>query len=263
MVQDFLREMQKIGRSLRDLDPGDIGEHNVPRRCCFVVASQRHPMDQSAFTDARKAANMFIRADFKMFFFANPEYPEFYAWLTFFLESVTEYLAIVFTGFPMIAPDGGPGDGHPFTIKGRELPPSRIFKLVKEHKHPASRLTFVINGCPAVESWSNGGSETQKLSFSTSGSTMRPPRMLAFSGEMVERVLLLSATPRLDSAVKDRARKGVSHFMAELARAAKADPVKSAAELVEEVGLKMRDFGEEIVGYASSNDVDTETPFLL
>lgn len=263
MVQDFLREMQKIGRSLRDLDPGDIGQCNVPQRCCFVVASQRSAMDQSAFTDARKCAKMFIRADFKVFFLANPEYHEFYAWITFFLETVTEYLSIVFTGFPMVAPDGGPGEGHPFVIKGRELPPSRVFKIVKEYKHPASRLTFVINGCPAVESWSNGGAETQKLSFSTSGSTMRPPRMIAFGGEMVERVLLLTATPRLDAAVKDRARKGVSNFMAELARAAKADPVKSAAELVEEVGVTLRKFGEEIVGYASSNDVDTETPFLL
>jgi hypothetical protein len=263
MARDFIRDLQKIGRNLTNIEPGDVPTRTVSPRVSFLVISQRSLLDPSAFYDGFKAAKMFRRADFQLYFLVNPDYAEFYAWITFFLELVPEYLAVVLTGFPVTAPDGGPGEGHPFVIKNREIPPSRLFKLVNEFKNAKSRLTLILNGCPAVESWSNAGTEAQKMLFSTSSSIQAPVLVKSFEGSVPDRVVLLSAAPRLDVPLKDRSRSGVSHFIRELSIATKADPILSAAELVDLLAPKLRKIGEEIVGYSSAGGVDTGTPFLL
>lgn len=263
MALNGLRDLQQLGRRINGVDPGDFNLKDTPPRVCFVVVSERKNFGQDAFTDAVKAARMFIRADFRVYFLENPEYPDFYAWMTFFLDAVSEYLSIVITGFPMSSPDGGPGEGHPFVIKKKEICPTRVFKIVKEFKREGSRVTFVINGCPAVESWSNEGMASQKLSFSVSSSTKLKAGVRQLNGNVGDRVLVLTTAPRLDDDVDDRMKSGASCFITELSKATKADPVKTAAEIVAVLGPKLRTHGEEIVAYASSEDVDTETPLLL
>jgi hypothetical protein len=263
MSRDFVRDLQKIGRNLSGLDPGDVGLRNLTPRTCFVVVSQRRLADVSGFYDGLKAARVFLRADFRLFFIVNPEYADLYAWLTFFLESVKEYLALVLTGFPVTNPDGSAGDGHPFVIKSREVPPSRLYKLITEFKNSDSRLTIIVNGCPAVESWSNAGMESQKLLFSTTSVTYVPTQIRAFQGQLPERMLLVTVAPRLDIAVRDRAKNGAANFLCEISKALKADPVLDLEGLVAVVSPNMRLYGEEIVAYASSVDVQTGTPFLL
>lgn len=261
MTNDCLRELQKIGRYLNNIEPGDIKQKDVSARTCFVVINQRRLLDQTGLFDALECARLFIWADFRLFFLVNPEYPDFYAWLTFFLESVPEYLSLVFTGYPMVLPQEGETEGHPFKIKGREVSPSRIFKLVKEHKNPSSRLTFILNGCPAAESWSNGGAECDKLAVSSTLSDTAEAK--SFREELPEKVLLITATPRNGANIQDRAKSGTSNFISELVKAARADPVKPASELVAEISQKLKKFGEEIVEYVSSADVGTELPFLV
>lgn len=262
MSTDVMRDLQKIGRNLNNIDPEDIGDSHVPERSCFIVACPRNLLDQSAGYDAMKAAKMFIRADFKLFFLFNPEYPQFWKWTNFFLKNTTDYLAIVLTGFPMIAPDGGPSIGLPFKIKDREVLPSKIFKFVKENKHPANRLTLLINGCGAAETWSNGGDEVQKLSFTTTSTTYRPPMVKQFSGDVPERVLLMTSCPRLDTNMQDRNPNGSSEFLTRLSHIAKADPVLNASEILDKIGPELRKCGEEVVAFASSLDIDTGAPFL-
>lgn len=263
MSIDSLRDLQKIGRHLNGLDPEDIGIKSVSPRTCFIVTAPRSQLDTSAYLDALEAARMFIQADFKMFFLTLPDYSDFYHWYTFFLKNVYEYLAVVFTGFPMKSPDGGPGVGAPFVIKDTEVSPTKIFKHVKKYKHPASRLTFVINGCPAAESWSNGGEKVDKLSFSTTSVNFKKPMISSFQNEVPERVLLITAAPRLDVTVSDRAKSGSGHFISELSKLVQNDPVLNAAEILDKLVPKLRPLGEECIVYASSYDVESETPFLL
>lgn len=263
MSIDTLRDLQKFGRHLNGLDPEDIGIKSISPRTCFIVTAPRSMLDSSAYLDAIEAAKMFTQADFKMFFLTFPEYTDFYHWYTFFLKNVYEYLAVVFTGFPMKSPDGGPGVGAPFVIKDREVSPTKIFKHVKKYKHPSSRLTFVINGCPATESWSNGGESVDKLSFSTTSLSFKKPMVSSFKNEVPERVLLITAAPRLDVTVSDRAKSGSGHFITELAKLVQNDPVLTAVEIFDKLTPKLRPLGEECVLYTSSFDVESETPFLL
>lgn len=261
MTNDCLRELQKIGRYLNNIEPGDIAQKDVPMRTCFVVVNQRRLLDQTGLYDALECARLFIWADFRVFFLVNPEYPEFYSWLTFFLETVPEYLSLVFTGYPMVLPKEGETEGHPFKIKDREVSPSKIFKLVKEYKNPLSRLTFILNGCPAAESWSNGGSECDKMAVSADLSGKLEAK--SFREELPEKVLLITATPKNGANIQDRAKNGTSNFITELVKAARADPVKPASELLEAIGEKLQKFGEEVVEYVSSADVGTSVPFLV
>jgi hypothetical protein len=174
-----------------------------------------------------------------------------------------EHLAVVLTGFPVVAPDGGSGIGHPFVIKNREVPPSRLFKIVTEFKNANSRLTILLNGCPAVESWANAGPQSQKLSFSTTALSHLPPAVRKFDGTMPQRVLLLTAAPRLDVPVVDRAKNGAANFFVLLSKVLKADPVLNTTELLDAVAPKLRMLGEEVVVFASSQDVAAGGPFLL
>lgn len=263
MSSDALRELQKTARQINNLTPDDIGVNSIPPRTCFIVASPRTLLDTSSYFDALKASRIFIRADFKVFFLISPEYCDFHLWYTFFLKNVYEYLALVFTGFPMVSPDGGPETGIPFRIKDQEVTPTKIFKELKKYKHPASRVTYLINGCPAAETWSNGGENVEKMAFSKTSLTFKQPTIQQFANELPEKVVLMTSALRLDTSVTDRAKSGFSHFISDLSTIVKNDPVLNAAEVVEKLGPLLRPHGEELIVYASSYDVESETPLLL
>ncbi|OHT02522.1 hypothetical protein TRFO_30307 [Tritrichomonas foetus] len=263
MSADAIRDLQKIGRQLNGVDPNEIGVRNLSPRTCFIVACPRDKLDTSAYLDALKAARMFIRADFKMYFLSMPEYSDFYRWFSFLLTNTYEYLSVVFTGFPMVTPSGETNIASPLLIEGRELTPTKIFKQIKKYKHPASRLTVVINGCPAVETWSNAGPQTEKLAFSKTSISFNKPVVKPFANEVPEQVLLVTAALRLDIHVDDRARNGSGYFINELSQIVKDDPVLNATEVLNQLTPRLRTHGEEAVVFASSYDVEAEKPFLL
>ena len=267
MSTDYLIDLKEIGRDLSKVDGSyNLSVNKLPQRLVLVLPCQRRLMDQEALADGYHAAQLFTQADFSLYFYVNPEYAEFCEWISFFLENVHEYLAIVITGFPIITPDGAPAIGIPFTIKDREILPSRLLSIIRKHKAPDSRLTLLINGCPAVETWSNEGEKSQKLSFSVTSSSFQKPIVRSFKGEkeIPEHVLLVTSCPRLDAqSIKPRTKTNIGLLISELINETQKDPVKSAADLIEVISPHMRTNGMEAVFYGSSSDVVSETPFLL
>ena len=267
MSSDYLIDLKEIGRDLSNVkDSSDLDISKLPQRLVLVLPCQRRLIDQDALADGFYGAQLFTQADFSLYFYVNPEYVEFCEWISFFLENIHEYLAIVITGFPVITPDGAPAIGLPFMIKDREILPSRLFNIIRKHKAPDSRLTVLINGCPAVETWSNEGEKSQKLSFSVTSSSFQKPIVRSFKSdkEIPEHVLLVTSCPRLESqSIRPRTKGNVGLLISELLNETQKDPVKSAAELIETISPKMRTNGMEAVFYASSSDVVSETPFLL
>ena len=259
LMTNELRELQKLGRNLKNMEIYEVPKGT--ERVCFVIISPQSKLDQSAYFDAVKAAKIFFRADFKIYFLDTPEYSDYYLWMTYFLKTVDEYLSIVITGFTMNHPDGYAEDEIPLKIRDREIAPLAMYKMISKYKNPSSRLTILINGCPATESWS-GDSTGQSLSFSMTASTFQKPKILHFSMKMPEKILLITSTPRIDVPINDRSKGNYSIFITELSHAVKADPSLNVSEILDIIGTATRKYGEEIVVYASSFDVESEIPFL-
>ena len=263
MSIDALRDLQKIGKHVNGVDPNELGVKNAPNRSCLIVSTPRDKLDSSAYFDGLKAARMFQRADFKVFFLSSPEYCDYYQWLRYFLTNSNEYFALVITGFPMATPTGETNTAVPFTIADREIPPTKLFKHIKKFKNQASRVTVLISGCPAIETWSNGDPNNENIAFSKTSINFQRPNIRQFQHDLPERVLLASAAIRLDVHVDDRAKGGEAHFFDELSQIVKDDPVLSAAEVLMKLAPKIRKYGEEPFMFSSSYDIENDRPFLL
>lgn len=262
MSLDSLRYLKSIGRDLSQHNSFELDQKKLSDRVCLAIATPRKLADNSAYLDAYKAAKMFIRADFTFYYLPAPTYPVFCEWVTYFLENVTDYLSIVITGFPLVPCDGSAEEGHPFMIKDREILPKRLFSLISKHKNEKSRLTVLINGSPAVESWSNSDA-TQTLNFSTTCITATQEFVRPFNKEVAPATVLVTSCIRPDYKGESlRTKANYSPLIAEVSKEAKADPVASIEELLERLYKKLRGYGEEMIVYASNDGIASRT-FLL
>ena len=261
---DPLRSLKSVGRDLTGTNSFDMPLKDLPDRVCLAIASPKSKLDNSAYSDAFKAAKMYIRADFAFYFLPQPDYPTFCDWMVYFLTNVKDHLSLVFTGYQMEATDGIKMDTHPCTIKGREILPKRIFSLIRKHKNPLSRITIIVNGCPAVETWSNVDDiKTQTISFTTTAATPSMLDVLSFKGNLPEKVLLMTVCPRLDTeTVYDRGPGNYSNFIREVSKLTKKDPILSAQDLLSKLQPVMKKDGQQLIVYSSSLDVN-DVPFLL
>lgn len=263
MSVDNLRAMKSIGRDLTGESALSFKTENLPERVCFAIPTPRSLLDTSAYADAFKAGKQFKRADFTFYFLPNPAYPDFCQWIEFFLEHTKDHLAIVLSGYSMQLPDGIQTEAHPFTIKGREVLPSRFFSLIKKHKNEAARLTIVINGCPSIETWSNAGEGIQSKSFTLSSVSNKNWGVMEFQGEVPARVLLLTACPKLDAQrLNTNGKLNISTFIHDLMKLLKKDPVLSAETIYPTLQKSCRANGQELIVYSSSYDA-TSSPVLL
>jgi len=264
MSTDYIRELRKIGHDLSNLEVHKMDKTKLTQRICFISATPRRLLDSSAYADALKAAKMFSRADFSVYFLACPEYPKFYEWFIFFLANVSEHFGFVITGFPVVPPDGLPKEAVAFMMKNREIKPKRVFKLINSFKNPLSRITILINGCPSVETWSYGDPLQQSAPFSLTGTTTTRPSMRTFNKSLPDNLVLMSICARLDvKDIKDRVQGNVSRFFWLLNKKYKGNPLLSADELFKELAEELRPFGEEAVIYSTTEQTASEKPFLL
>ena len=261
---DPLRSLKSIGRDLTGANSFEFPLKDLPERVCLAIASPQSKLDNSAYSDAFKAAKMYIRADFAFYFLPSPDYPKFCDWLEFLLTNVKDHLSLIFTGYTMKPIDGIQTETQPCLINGREILPKRIFSLIRKHKNPNSRLTIIVNGCPAVETWSNiDDIKTQTISFSLTSATPDMLQVLPFKGTLPEKVLLMTVCPRLDTdKVQDRGPGNYSNFIRDVSKMTKKDPILSAQDLLARLQPQIRKDGQQLIVYSSSPDVN-DVPFLL
>lgn len=263
MSSDIRRKLKSIARDCSAMDSYDMKGATLPSKICFVVSTPTSKFNDGPLDDAYKASEMFIKADFQVFFMIQPDYPKFCEWFKFFLENTVDHLAFVLTGFDMVPCDGLTDDAHPFMVQGRDVFPKRVFSMIRKHKNSGSRVTILINGCPAMETWSGVYDKTQLLSFSTTSICSSAQTVHSFKEHISDNLVLLTACSRPDfSTVKDRTRNNTSFLFDILSKVLDADPASTLHDIVERIYSSVRSIGEEVVAYTSEDGV-AKRVFLL
>lgn len=262
MSIDFLRELRTIGHDLTSVRDTDVRKRGVSPRSCLIFICPSSKLDPNPYSDAYLFANMAVSADFSVNFVVQPDYSQFCDWMELFLVHATDYLLVLFTGFPVGIPNETTQEGRPLPLTDRDVKPSRLFSIIRKKKAQSSRLTLFISGAPTAETWSGGENDT--LGFSATATMNRKNGTSSFSNQLPEKVLFFTIVPRLDTpTVSPRDKDNNSRLLTKLKEKTDADPTLPAGEIIQAIQPQLRDFGLELVTFSSSNDVVAEIPMFF